>query len=248
MKKLILILFLITFTFSFAYTQKIKIKNNKIYTCIQVLDSLKEFYYEYYGVYDTISNVMFKKVDGLDRPDLFFDILYPHYYVLLNIPILRYVFDNPELYKDSIIIFIKDKKIDWNYKNDLLAILQRLCINDILILVNITFEAVKEYDSLNLNTIWFNDSFRIQHDVLTLLIAQFDLSLEIKKNYSTEFKKKLEEIYEYFTQKYGYKYDISFYLSYKLFSYSRGIDYKFYELSKNSKKFFKSKCSEKNKN
>ena len=245
--KIKIFLSILTITsFTFAFSQNLKIKYYKKYTCHQVFDSLKYFYYDYYGIFDTVSNVMFKKDnDSIIIEDVIFDNLYPHKYFLLNIPIFKYVFDNPDLYKDSIYLFIKDKKIDWNYKHDLLVLLQRLCFKDILKLVSLTFEAVKEYDSLDLNTKWFNDSFKIHQFVFVSLIEQFNLSLEIKKNINIDFEKKLEEIYDYFTHKYGYKYHYSKYFNYKLYSYTRRIDYKFYELSKNIKYYFKSKCFEK---
>ena len=45
------------------------------------------------GIFDTVSNVMFKKDnDSIIIEDV--NNLYPHKYFLLNIPIFKYVFDN----------------------------------------------------------------------------------------------------------------------------------------------------------
>ena len=288
--KISLIIFCIFFLFR-VESQLINKAITKNYSCNQVINKIKEIYYNYYGVYDTISRVIFVKSnkdinsdiifgiilnhsilkvdnnfnevltskngikpngDTISMKDfLFYDNFFNHKLLLLEDTTLGYVFNNPYIYKDSLILYLKDLNFDWNYKYDILYLLQRLCYKDLLNLIKICFESVKEYDKLKLNTSWYNDSINISHYVLQNLLEQFKISIELKRYVLINSNKDtysilLEEILSYFYKQKGINGYMTKYLMYKLFSHKNLEDYSYYRLANDSKrKFYKSICDDK---
>ena len=179
---------------------------NKIHLVKPILDSIKEQFYNFYSVYDTVDFVLFKDEIKKDENGAVYSVyqhnlieaIYSHDAPIINFLSNRYynyIFKNSHYFKDSLLIYLKDTSICWNYKYAILVLLQGQCIHEIVNLINIIFEQVKYYDKLenkrklfihyNVKTKEYIE-FEIHNHVLYSLIEQFWLSNEIEKCYQNQ--------------------------------------------------------------
>ena len=251
-KKIILICFYLLIYKTNTVVAQIQKQNElKSISCKQIIDTIKEHFFYWYGVYDTIQNVMYG-YNTYDTIPLFLDPssdpiyanksdyidfkfnMFPFYFEIIS-P----VFNKPNLFKDSLILYIQDIKLDWNYKYEILYLLQNQCIDSLYKLINITFKSVKDYDKLKLNNKGYNDSFKLNAFTLMSLIRQFHVNDLILTKFppDKEFILMLESIKDYYNTNFGIYNNYSKQFTELYINYKKGV---FYRLKKQKKtKYFR---------
>ncbi|MDI9338891.1 MAG: hypothetical protein QM539_10780 [Alphaproteobacteria bacterium] len=250
MIKILVFIFYILIHYNTVIAQTHKQYEFKNISCKQIIDTIKDDFYRWYGIYDTIQNVTNKyyydslksilypidttekyKMDLLD----FYFKLDLHPWIIESDCFYCYVLRNPQQFKDSLLLYIKDVNFDWNYKYMISFLLQNQCSDSLYKLIDLTFQSAKEYNMLKHDNYGYDNNYKINASLLSDLIFQFDFSdfLLTKFPPDKKFLLLLDSIQNYYNN-----ISENNYLDSKLFkdiytNYKNGV---YYKLKKNKKK------------